>query len=207
MRDFYAPPGPCARAFRHRFAGFTRARRVVHNGPPRLQGRAVFPQVRRPAWGQLGPQITRGGARTPTPRRAARTARACRTARGSSPWTHTESTPAASSTARRAISSVVEDRTRLRARHQPPPGCRRGRGSPRASPRDPAPPPSPARRAGQPQRGQRARPQHRLRLLEVVHHPVVEGAVRLDVAHLALLHRDPAQQADLLRDVLPQHPR
>ena len=81
-------------------------------------------------------------------------------------------------------SSSVDQRARLRARHQPAVRrCSRGPGSPRGRPPARRPPPASAARpasrapAGRPSR--RAPP----RLLLVVEHPVVERAVRLEVAH------------------------
>ena len=93
---------------------------------------------------------------------------------------------AASASAWATISVLVRhQRAGLRARHQPPVGaCSRGRGSPRGRP----PGRPPAASVEQPARHAQHRQvagavEHRPRLLLVVEHPVVERAVRLEVAH------------------------
>ncbi len=140
---------------------------------------------------ETGPRLWRtqgsrnGATRCPAASSARRTACACPTASGESPCTHTESTSAASATACSAISTGSASRA---------PGSPRAisRPSAVAAVGEPLDVRRPAGRRGQRQEQRPREAQHRqvagsrqhgLGLLGVVGHPVVERAVRLEVAH------------------------
>ena len=179
----------------HRFAGFSTV-------------------LARDLWRRRSPvDVVTGRATTsPRPRGPRRTAAACSTAPGLSPCTHRESTgvdlarpaPPRARRSRRASSSSAPGSV---PGQQPAVGAVPTVGEALGSTTRPARSAPRSSAPGMPSTGSDPEPvEHRGRLLLVVDDPVVERAVRLDVAHRgARRGRDRGERPDLVGHLLAEH--